>query len=91
MQNSIEFVSYEFETSNLCSGILTLRINGKTVIFPERSLCSGGYAGFDDDDNEYVEKGPWQVRVPDEYRAYKDKITQVVNENVEWGCCGGCI
>ena len=81
----VEFVSYDGEYPNLCSGTLVLRIDGKTVGF-SNALCSGG--GLDEDYNPY--EGEWSVCVPEEYKHLRDEIESVVNANVEWGCCGGC-
>ena len=86
----VEFVSYSGAFPNLCSGTLVLRIDGKEVVF-NQALVSGGYVTFDDDWCEHVYSGEWSVRVPKEYEHYKSEITRVVNENVESGCCGGCV
>lgn len=42
-------------------------------------------------DFERVYLGEWSVVVPEQYADIKDEIERCVNENVEWGCCGGCI
>ena len=86
----IEFVSYNGEYPNLCSGELVLRIDGKEVNFGS-CLCSGGYVIFDDNWCEHVGCGEWSVDVPEEFAQYADEITEVVNDNVPWGCCGGCV
>lgn len=87
---NVEFVSYDGDYPNLCSGELVLRINGKEVSLG-RCLCSGGSVWFDDDWCEHVGCGPWSVNVPEEFKQYEEEITNVVNENVPWGCCGGCV
>ena len=46
---------------------------------------------FDDSWTEQVESGEWTVDVPKEYKHLAGEITAVVNENVEYGCCGGCV
>lgn len=89
-EHTVEFVSYDGRYPNLCSGTLVLRIDGEDVVF-EDSLASGGYVSFDEDWDEYIDYGPWIVNVPGEYKSIADKISECVNENVEWGCCGGCI
>lgn len=86
----VEFVSYSGEFPNACSGELILRIEGKEVSLGN-CLCSGGHVWFDDDWWEHIEDGPWSVNVPKEFARYADEITKVVNDNVPWGCCGGCV
>lgn len=39
-------------------------------------------------------QGEWQIdveRIPEQFRKYAAEIDQVFNDNVELGCCGGCI
>ena len=86
----IEFVSYNGKYPNLCSGELVLRIDGKEVSL-DSPLWSGGYVTFDDDWREHIGCGEWSVNVPEEFAQYANEITEVVNDNVPWGCCGGCV
>lgn len=86
----VEFVSYNGKYPNLCTGELVLRITGKEVNLG-CCLCSGGRVWFDDEGSEHVEDGSWSVSVPKEFAQYADEITEVVNDNVRWGCCGGCV
>lgn len=57
--------------------------------------CSGGSVGFTDNwTNSYVECGEWEIdvnEIPEEYRKYAEEIDEVFNNNVDWGCCGGCL
>lgn len=85
----IEFVSYTGKYPNLCRGTLVLRIDGEFVCL-NHCLVSGGCVGFNGL-TEIVEQGKWSVNVPEEYKKYEEEITTVVNENIEYGCCGGCI
>lgn len=87
----VEFVSYDGKFPNLCSGILVLNIDGEEVVFPKYCMFSGGGTWFDDDWCDHVSCGEWTVEVPAEYTAYYDDIHRVVNENVPFGCCGGCL
>ncbi len=87
----VEFISYDGEYPNLCNGILKLRIEDKELTFPRYSLTSGGCVEFDEDWIEHISSGRWIVDVPKKYAAYKEEIEKVVNENVPWGCCGGCV
>ena len=87
----IEFVSYDGKWPNLCSGTLVLKINGEEIVSSKLCMCSGGSVTFDADWNETVTQGPWTVDVPDELLDYKEEIEKVVNDNVLWGCCGGCV
>lgn len=88
----VEFVSYDGKYPCLCMGTLTIRVDGKTYRF-NHAMASGGYVWHDSDWNYDVEHDDWKIdlREHPELEPYKEEITRVVNENVEHGCCGGCI
>lgn len=105
-KENVKFVSYTGEYPNLCSGILTLNIDGidytfgyshnnknqKTDFLPFWS--SGGWCGFDENWNEGVACDYWNIytdELPEQFKQYADEIDIVFNANVEYGCCGGCI
>ena len=90
MNNKVEFVSYNGRYPILCSGTLVLRINGELVSFKD-CLVSGGSVTIEKNGIENVETGEWSVDVPEQYKALKSEISAVVNANVEYGCCGGCV
>jgi hypothetical protein len=57
-------------------------------------MGSGGSCSFDDGE-EQVEYGPWSIGIghwpegfPDEFR---DPTINAINDQVCYGCCGGCI
>ena len=89
----VKFIDYTGRWPNLCSGTLTLEIEGEVVRFSSerdtRFWYSGGSCcGFN------VTREPWIIDmddIPEKYRKYYYEIVHVFNENVEWGCCGGCI
>lgn len=89
---NIEFVSYDGKYPNLCGGTLTLRVDGE-IFETWYCLESGGdweVDGFE----EHVFKGPWSLNrwKFDGFSSEELKeIERLVNKNVEWGCCGGCI
>jgi len=97
----IEFVDFDGKYPCLCHGKLTLEIDGKRVTFGTANSdypcfwSSGGFCGFDvDSGNAYVEEGPWLIDeddLPEYLRQYAPLIARMFNENVPWGCCGGCI
>lgn len=96
IESHVKFISYTGKWPNLCSGILTLEIDGKRARFGHGTLngpfwCSGG--GLNPNyEGAYTDE--WEIDVkaiPVEYRKYAHEIDRVFNENVEWGCCGGCI
>ena len=103
----IKFISYDGEYPNLCRGMLKLEINGKEYIFgkeydwvgnkwerlPDRYPAfwtSGGFITA----NYTAVHDEWQLdesELPDELKQYGKQIIEVFNENVDHGCCGGCI
>ena len=104
-EKHIKFISYTGKYPNLCSGILTLEIDGKWYKFGHsiykesqgqfrKFWDSGGCVWFDDEWDEYVSNGKWSINVdnlPEQFRKYASEIDKVFNENVPQGCCGGCV
>lgn len=99
MEKKIEFVSYDGQYPNLCFGTLVYRVDG--VEYSDRvSLSSGGSVGFTDDWDPVVEYGEWKdVTIWNNFKRpsgikneqeYKVLLT-LINENVMYGCCGGCV
>lgn len=100
----VQFASYDGKWPNLCFGKLTLNIDGEVVDFHYDHTkadytsfwSSGGSCGFASSDfsDEYVISGAWIIHedeLPDKYKKYVDEIREVFNENVPYGCCGGCL
>lgn len=101
----VEFIKYTGAYPNLCSGILTLKIDGETVTFGskyrnptpmyEKFWSSGGSCGFSNNySSSYVHEGRWIIHttdIPAQYQKYAHEIDEVFNDNVERGCCGGCL
>ena len=85
----IEFISYDGQYPCLCGGTLTLKVND--IIRTDFRLCSGGDVWFDDEWEEHISEGKWLVEVPEDLEYLKEEIEEIVNDSVEWGCCGGCI
>lgn len=114
----IKFISYTGKYPNLCSGVLTVEINGKEYKFGHESSdydfekqcyknnnfeqfwVTGGCISMGKDWDMFAEHAPWNII---EYwdKADEDhpqwvidilpKLLEVFNENVSYGCCGGCI
>jgi len=88
----VEFVSYDGKWPCLCYGTLIIKVDGKTYSF-NNAMISGGQICRDAEWEMWSEQGPWKIDLEEhpELEQYKEEITRVVNENVEYGCCGGCI
>ena len=55
---------------------------------------SGGGIQVDENGNIDIRHGEWVInadRIPEEFRKYATEIDRVFNDNVPFGCCGGCI
>lgn len=117
----VKFISYTGEYPNLCSGVLTLEIDGVQYKFGheymnyhydengvgrftdedpnnpnfDRFWTSGGCVTGDGPDwNFEVKQGEWEIDVddlPEQFWDVAPEIDEVFNENVNYGCCGGCI
>lgn len=96
MSSRVKFISYDGAYPNLCRGTLVLEIDGELVEIDPYSgvLVTGGTCTFDSRGNEVVEEDAWIIdpeELPDYLYQYADEIEDVVNENISWGCCGGCL
>lgn len=100
----VRFVNYTGKYPNLCSGILTLEIDGLEYTFgsvwkkPKPDFDSfwhtGGHVHADRNWNFNVKHGEWKINVddiPEQFRKYASEIDEVFNSSVDYGCCGGCI
>jgi len=93
MKERLNFISYDGGYPNLCSGTLIMELDGKQIKFPDYCLCSGGNVWFDEGWMEHVESGPWTIEkfpkgFPEDLESVAEKL---VNDNIPWGCCGGCV
>lgn len=73
----VSFVSYDGEYPVACMGKLVLKVDGKEVVFPAYCIESL--------DEWYIVE--WPKDFPEDL---KDRATDVVNKNIDPGCCGGC-
>ena len=92
-KNKVHFISYDGEYPNLCSGTLVLQYRGKDYKF-NHLITSGGSATIYEDYDEDVTHDEWSIAVndlPEELKSKADDIRYLVNSNVEYGCCGGCL
>lgn len=96
----VKFVSYTGCYPSLCIGVLTLEIDGEKYTFgssykePESDFDSFWSSGGGITHDYETFTGEWEVdvdRLPEQFRKYATEIDEVFNDNVEWGCCGGCI
>ena len=86
----IEFLGYDGAYPCLCFGTLKIKVNGKLYCL-KNALISGGNITHDDDwDYIDIEPGDWKVSLEQfpELEPYKEQITELVNNNVQKGCCG---
>jgi len=86
-------IEYNGKYPNLCSGNLTVTIDGKEWIFPDYCLLSGGSVWFDENWSDHVSSGPWEIdEWPEGFpEELKEDVLCSINNEIAWGCCGGCI
>ena len=100
---NIEFVSYDGKWPNLCQGTLILKIDGKEISFGQiyeestnydNFWSSGGRCGFTNNGESYIDHDEWiisQSALPEFLKPYVKEIAEIFNDNVPYGCCGGCL
>lgn len=60
----------------------------------EEFWTTGGACGFCTNGEDYIDHDEWQLiesNLPEKYEPYSEELINVFNENVWWGCCGGCL
>lgn len=103
----IKFIDYKYSEYNLCSGTLTLDIDGKTykfgneyesikgkIVKRENIYPSFWETGGGFDENYNVITDDWIINteiLPEEIKKYAYEIGEIFNKNVPHGCCGGCL
>lgn len=96
----VKFINYTGKFPNLCSGILTLEIDGKEYTFgatwkeEKTDFDSFWVSGGKITQDYHTCTGEWEINVgdlPEQFKKYAVEIDEVFNDNVAWGCCGGCI
>lgn len=97
----IKFISYDGEYPRLCYGKLIVEIDGKKIVFGNensdypRFWDSGGSVSFDKDWNACVSRGDWMLDYDEKKFPFDEdtmeQLITVMNENVQLGCCGGCV
>ncbi len=85
-------IKYNGKWPSLCCGQLIVTIEGEEWEFPDYCMTSGGAICHDEEDY-WSEQGPWTidkwpVGFPDKWKL---PIIEAVNEQIDEGCCGGCI
>jgi len=93
MKQRLKFISYDGSYPNLCSGTLIMELDGKKIKFPDYCLSSGGGVSFTEDWDEIVTQGSWGIsEFPKDFpKDLKFLAESLVNENIDSGCCGGCV
>ena len=99
----IKFISYEASEYAVCLGKLTVEVDGVVLSFGSDLECfprfwiSGGGLLSDYSGSytaPYELKHGWERDYTQYPKWIKDsipEILEVMNDNIEWGCCGGCI
>ena len=90
-------VSIEGEKPCLCAAHVKVVIDYTDQWdFGTNALISGGQCYVDDDTGEpVITRGRWTVRewphgFPEDKELRKE-VTRAINEQVKFGCCGGCL
>lgn len=84
-------ILYDGKYPTLCLGNLFAIVDGVKYTFPPYCLHSNGQAWTED--YGPPEEGDWEVvKWPKELPEYlKEPIEVAINEQVPYGCCGGCL
>ncbi len=88
-------LEYDDAYPNLCSGRLIIYIDDTRYDFGYDCLSPDGDVDFGEDGSEIVTEGPWNIKsdsIPSNFP--KDRLSELmnlINDEIERGCCGGCV
>lgn len=88
-KKDIKFHSYDGKYPHLCIGTLKLQI-GDEIREYDDLIISRGYVTPEGE----VVRMPWEIHeevLEKDIRGWAKYIRDLVNKNIDWGCCGGCI
>lgn len=90
---AITKIEYDGDYPNLCSGTLKVYTEDKSWVFPRYCLCSGGSVSFTEDWEEVITKDAWNITdYPNDFpEEFKEELLDLVNFEIPYGCCGGCV
>lgn len=85
-------IEYDGKRPNLCSGNLTVIIDGVKWEFSNYCLSSGGSVNWRRR-NSKIKHGKWSIRNwPEGFPSdMKEEVLNVINEKIPASCCGGCL
>ena len=87
-------IKYDGEYPCLCFGHLEVWVDDIYYDFGKGCLSSGGGCGFSEDyTDSYVYDGDWTITdFPKDFpMELKEELTDIVNQEIPHGCCGGCL
>lgn len=87
-------LKYSYSKYALCCGDIEVHIIPLKKTFTDIFLSSGGQIVSEDNEwcSMYAETGPWDVILPDDFPGeYSEELKELINTEIPWGCCGGCI
>ena len=88
-KKDIKFHSYDGKYPHLCIGTLKLQI-GDEIREYDDLIISRGYVTPEGE----VVRMPWEIHeevLEKDIRGWAKYIRDLINKNLDWGCCGGCI
>ncbi len=90
-------IDYDGKWPNLCSGRLNVMLGGELYEFGPRAIRTGGECHYYHSTGEIdVSEGPWKwaqdLKVPAGFPKERlPELLNLINDEVSWGCCGGCL
>ena len=88
-KKDIKFHSYDGKYPHLCIGTLKLQI-GDEIREYDDLIISRGYVTPEGE----VVRMPWEILeevLEKDIRGWAKYIRDLINKNIDWGCCGGCL